>query len=84
MTPKEDRTDKPIWDDSDSSNQRLVIIEDYGRVPKGSIFEINKQEKGELLQPVYCTVHLYGTMLKLYLNKSFVDLIRDKLTEVKS
>jgi hypothetical protein len=74
-----------VWDLSAPANIRYTATEDLGNVvPKGSVFEINKQDKSSVLQPIYCTVHLCGSSLKLYLGKQHVKALQDKLELIKT
>lgn len=76
---------RPIWDRSDLTNTRFEALQDIGPyVGKGSIFEITGQRPAGGIRPAHCTVHLYGSQLKMYITEAFLESLMKqyKLKEV--
>ena len=71
---------RPIWDSSSPANTRYRAKEDISyHIGKGSIIEINKANSHISVKPAYCTIHLLGSTLKMYLSKPYFDAIKGKL-----
>ena len=65
------------------TNKRFLVLETFSIIPKGSVVEINVQPKTAMRVP-YATVHIYGSELKLYLVKEFIDDEQLKLEPINA